>query len=130
MKNRVMMLATLMLLVSIGVPRHASAVSPSPVPGEFEEEEMEGVKVKGESVCLFQSGTADVRKAIKVNDILPVYREQMSHEPREVGKVRVLIYVSEDYLKGQVVEGEIRAGDIARKGDAASVVISADSTCR
>ncbi|MDA8099403.1 MAG: hypothetical protein M0042_07245 [Nitrospiraceae bacterium] len=124
------MIAVLTLLMSIGMPRFAYAVSPSPVPGEIEEKELKGVKVKGQSLCLFQSGTEDVRKAFIVNDVIPVYREGTSHDLTEVGKIKVLSYVGVDYLKGEVVEGEIRTGDIAKKGNAASLVVSAGDACR
>lgn len=67
--------------------------------------------------------------AINTNDILTVYRESTSHELMEVGKIKVLSYVREDYLKGKVVEGEIKAGDIAKKGDVASLIISSGDKC-
>ncbi len=129
--KRVMWILIIMFLpLSAGLPLRANAVSPSPIPGELEERIAEGIKVKGETVCLFQSGTMDVKKEIKINDILPVYRESKSHELKEVGKIKVLSYVGEDYLKGEVVEGELKAGDIAKKGDVASLVISSENSCK
>jgi hypothetical protein len=107
----------------------ANAVSPSPIPGERAEKAAKGIKVKGETVCLFQSGTPDVKMAISTGDVLVVYRESESHELKEVGKIKVLSYVGEDYLKGEVVEGELKAGDIAKKGDVASLVISSGDKC-
>jgi hypothetical protein len=86
--------------------------------------------VKGTLICLFQSGTADVKKVISVKDVLPVYRENKSHELKEVGKIKVLSYVREDYLKGEVIEGEIQAGDIVKKGEAASLIISSENSCQ
>lgn len=123
-------LIVMFLPLSVGLPLCASAVSPSPIPGELEEKAAKGIMVKGTVVCLFQSGTADVRKAINVNDILPVYRGSESHEFKEVGKIKVLSYEGEDYLKGEVVDGELKAGDIAKKGDAASLIISEKSSCK
>jgi hypothetical protein len=84
---------------------------------------------KGDIVCLFQSGTADVRKGITVNDVHPVYRETKSHELLEVGKIKVLSYSGADYIKGEVIEGELKAGDIAKKGDVASLIISSGDKC-
>jgi len=48
----------------------------------------------------------------------------------EVGKIRVLSYVGEDYIKGEVIEGELKAGDIAEKGDVASLIISSENSCK
>ena len=118
-----------LLISCMGLPQLVNAVSWSPLQEEREEKIERGIMVKGTVVCLFQSGTADVKKAININDILPVYRESKSHELKEVGKIKVLSYAGEDYLKGEVVEGELRAGDIAKKGDVASLIISSDDKC-
>ena len=129
MKKIGKVLAVLLILCT-GLPQLANAVSWSPLQEEREEKAIKGILVKGTVVCLFQSGTADVKKAININDILPVYRENKSHELKEVGKIKVLSYVGEDYLKGEVVEGELKAGDIAKKGDVASLIISSDDKCK
>jgi hypothetical protein len=121
---------TIAFIICLGSPFLANAVSPSPIPGERAEKAAKGIKVKGAFVCLFQSGTADVKKEINVNDILTVYREDRDRQLKEVGKIRVLSYVGEDYLKGEVVEGELMPGDIARKGEVASLVISTDDKCK
>lgn len=129
MKNIAKLLAVLLIFCA-GLPQFVNAVSWSPVQEEREEKAAKGIMVKGTVVCLFQSGTADVKKAININDILPVYREGKTRELREVGKIRVISYTGEDYLKGEVVEGEIKAGDIAKKGDVASLVISSENSCK
>jgi hypothetical protein len=120
----------LFLWATLVFPLRANAVVFSPIPAEREEKAAKGIMEKGDIVCLFQSGTADVRKAITVNDVLPVYRESKSHELVEVGKIRVLSYVGEDYIKGEVIEGELKAGDIAEKGDVASLIISSENSCK
>jgi len=117
------------LWASLVFPLRANAVVFSPIPAEREENAVKGIMEKGDIVCLFQSGTADVRKGITVNDVLPVYRETKSHELLEVGKVKVLSYVGADYIKGEVIEGELKAGDIAKKGDVASLIISSGDKC-
>jgi hypothetical protein len=96
---------------------------------EQAEKAAKGIMGKGATVCLFQSGTADVRKEIHINDILIVYQEHQNHQLNEVGKIKILTYVGGDYLKGEVVEGEVKAGDIAKKGDVATLVISAEDKC-
>jgi hypothetical protein len=123
-------LLSVLLVSCMGLPQLVNAVSWSPLQEEREEKAAKGIMVKGTVVCLFQSGTADVKKAINVNDILPVYRESKSDELKEVGKIKVLSYVGEDYLKGEVVEGELKAGDIAKKEDAASLIISSENSCK
>ena len=130
MKKIVKLLAVLLIFLCAGLPQLVNAVSWSPLQEERDEKVAKGIMVKGTVVCLFQSGTADVKKAIKVNDILPVYRENKSHELKEVGKIKMLSYRGEDYLQGEVVEGEIKAGDIAKKGAVASLIISSENSCK
>jgi len=129
MKNIAKLLAVL-LISCMGLPQLVNAVSWSPLQEEREEKAAKGIMVRGTVVCLFQSGTVDVKKAININDILPVYRESKSPELKEVGKIKVLSYVGEDYLKGEVVEGELKAGDIAKKGDVAGLIISSENSCK
>ena len=129
MKTIVKILIAVLILIT-GAPLLANAVSWSPSEIEREEKAAKGIMEKGAVVCLFQSGTADVKKEIHVNDILIVYRESRSHQLQEVGKIRVLTYVGEDYLKGEVVEGEVKAGDIAKKGDVASLIITESKICK
>jgi hypothetical protein len=130
MEIRFQLLAALILSGILGFFGTTYAVSPSPVPEELAEKAAKGIKVKGETVCLFQSGTEYVKKAIGIGDVLVVYREGPKHDLKEVGKIKVLSYIGEDYLKGEVVEGEVMAGDIAKKGDVASLVISSGDKCK
>jgi len=123
-------LLAVLLISCMGPPQLANAVSWSPLQEEREEKAAKGIMEKGTIVCLFQSGTEDVKKAININDILPVYRESKSHELQEVGKIKVLSYVGEDYLKGEVVDGELKVGDVAKKGDVASLIISSGDKCK
>jgi len=124
------LIAVLILTGVLGYVGFAEAVSPSPVPEELAEKAAKGIKVKGEVVCLFESGTEDIKKDIHVNDILTVYREDRDHRIIKVGKIRILSYIGDDYLKGEVTEGEVQAGDIAKKGNIASLVISSSVTCK
>jgi len=123
-------LLVILLILCVGLPPIVNAVSWSPLEEEREAKEAKGIMVKGTVVCLFQSGTTDVKKAIYVHDILSVYRESKSHELKEVAKIKVLSFVGEDYLKGEIVEGELKAGDIAKKGDVASLIISSGKSCK
>ncbi len=125
----VLTIAFAMLSFMAVLPESVHAVSFSPVPAENEERAAKGIRGKGETVCLFQSGTAEIRKTIAIGDVLSVYRQENSGAVREIGKIRVLSYGGEDYLKGTVVEGEVMAGDVAKKGDIAGLIISSEDKC-
>lgn len=118
------------LIAWMSLPVLAHAVSWSPLQEEREEKAAKGIREKGAIVCLFQSGTVEIRKEIHPGDVLSVYREDRGHRLKEVGKVKILAYAGEDYLKGEVVEGELMPGDVAKKGDVASLVISSEEKCR
>lgn len=128
--NKIGKLLAALLISCLGLPQLVHAVSWSPLVEEREEEAAKGIKMKGAIVCLFESGTLDVKKSINTGDVLVVYRESKSRELLEVGKIKVLSYSGENYLKGKVVEGEIKAGDIAKKGDVASLIISSENRCK
>ena len=128
--NKIAELLAVLLIICAGLPQLVNAVSWSPIEEERVEKAAKGIVEKGAMVCLFQSGTADVKKAISIGDILVVYAEGPKHELKEVGKIKILSYSGEDYLKGEVVEGEIKPGDIAKKGEVASLVISSGDKCK
>ena len=123
-------LLVVLLISCVGLPQLVHAVSWSPLQEEGEEETAQGIMVKGTVVCLFESGTADVKKTITIGDTLVVYRENKSHELKAVGKIKMLSYSGQYYLKGEVIEGEIKAGDIAKKGDVATLIISPGKSCK
>ncbi|WP_236685521.1 hypothetical protein [Geobacter pickeringii] len=79
----------------------------------------------GNKVHLFHSGTADVKKEICLNDVVTVYREiGGAKNPKviEVGEVKVLSYVGEHYFEAEVVKGEVKPGDVAKKDSAACLI--------
>jgi len=89
----------------------------------------------GSKIYLFHSGTADVRRAIKVSDVLKVYREYPSGFPwevKEIGKVRILENAGEHYFKGEVIEGEVEPGFLAKKGRVSCFITSfiSNTHCR
>ncbi len=100
------------------------AVSPM---GVFAQEKVrsEVVMKTGNKVHLFHSGTADVKKDICLNDVIPVYRETPSGGHltiKEVGKVKVLGYAGPHYFEAEVVKGEVKVGDVAKKEGAYCLV--------
>ncbi len=118
------------LIVCTVMPWLAHAVAWSPEAAEHEEKAAKGIKIAGDIVCLFQSGTVEVRKIIHVGDVLPVYRENRDRQAHPVGKVKILVFVRENYLKAEVVEGELMTGDVAKKGDVATLLISSGDNCQ
>ncbi len=118
------------LIVCTVLPWLAYAVAWSPEAAEREEKAVKGIKTTGDIVCLFQSGTAGVRNIIHVGDVLPVYREKRDHQAHPAGKVKILDYVGEDYMKAEVVEGELMTGDVAKKEEVASLLLSSQDKCQ
>jgi hypothetical protein len=104
-------------------PLHAVSYPPSgEEPTYLKDQEI--MKV-GALVHLFHSGTEDVRSAIKVNDILTVYREyppDISGISKAYGKVKVVGSLGDYYFEGEVVEGYVLPGYIALKGNVACLV--------
>jgi len=89
----------------------------------------EVVMKEGNKVHLFHSGTQEVKKEICLNDVITVYRDipagyrtlkgaDQVKTLKEVGKVKVLSYIGDHYFEAEVVEGQIRSGDVAKKAAA------------
>jgi hypothetical protein len=113
----------LLLLLAISAPLAALAVSYPPQ--LYHRETRHDKFVKGDTVYLFHSGTDDVKKTIHVNDTLAVFRITPSCEVAPVGIIKVVSFVGETYIKGEVFAGEIRPDDITKKENVSCLVISA-----
>lgn len=116
MRRIIYIIALFTLTVMVAAPLTAQAAEK--VKGEV-------VMKTGKKVHLFHSGTADVKKEICLKDVIPVYRETMGGghtQTKEVGKVKVLSYAGEHYFEAEVVSGEIKVGDIAKKETASCLV--------
>ncbi|NTU42736.1 MAG: hypothetical protein HGA78_06725 [Nitrospirales bacterium] len=124
MKRQWISLFILPLLLT-GISTAVSAATYMPFPLYLREESAGMVMKAGQTIHLFHSGTPDVRHEIYQNDILAVYRISPLCEVQAVGRIRVVSYVGETYLKGEVVEGEIKPNDVAKKGGVSCLVISA-----
>jgi hypothetical protein len=116
MKKIVTFLTVLALLSLIEASLVAHATTYFPFIEEHSRLKEKAVMKVGAVLYLFHSNTRDVKKTIAVKDILVVYRENSSCELREVGKIKVLSFANENYVKGEVVEGEATLDDIAKKG--------------
>lgn len=91
----------------------------------------EVVMKMGKKLHLFHGGNVEAQKEIAIGDVLLVYREySKSRLPREtptraekeVGEVKVLSFIGEHYFEAEIVKGEIKIGDIAKK-DATSLLV-------
>jgi hypothetical protein len=118
-------LCCVLFFLGLSIPLAVFAVSYVPAPLYHQHERIETTMGIGETVYLFHSGTDDVRRTIHVNDILTVHRIDPSCQVTTVGRIKVLSYIGETYLKGVVIEGKIKANDIARKGDVSCLIILA-----
>ena len=83
----------------------------------------EVVMKMGNKVHLFHSSKVEAQKDIAINDVLPVYRiSGKSHQEKEVGAVKVLSFTGEHYFEAEIIKGEIKIGDIAKK-DASALLV-------
>jgi hypothetical protein len=91
--------------------------------------ETEAMK-EGTIVYLFHSGVPNIREAIGSGDILPVYREDPCCKVIETGKIKVLAYAGKNYIKAEVAQGEIKPGDVAKKGALSFLIIVFGCDCK
>lgn len=83
----------------------------------------EVVMKMGNKVHLFHSSKVDAQKEIAINDVLPVYRlNGKTRQEKEVGSVKVLSFSGEHYFEAEIIKGEIKIGDVAKK-DASSLLV-------
>jgi hypothetical protein len=126
MKKKIAIVFIMILLfTSISAPLFVSAVSYPPPSLYHRKDKGETVMKVGQIVYLFHSGKDVVKKTIHANNILTVYRISTSCEISPVGIIRVLSYIGETYIKAEVLEGEIRPDDIAKKENVSCLVILA-----
>ncbi len=77
----------------------------------------------GQTVRLFHGGTAEAKKLFCKDETVPIYRYDRNRQKKQVGKVKLGVFVGEEFIDGVVVEGEVRRGDMAIKGSAACLVV-------
>lgn len=129
MKTRLIcIILTMLLSAAICTPLNAFALSYPPAPLYHRLGKAATVMTPGSIIHMFHSGTDEIKNAVRADDILIVYRINTSCEVKEVGKIKIISYVGETYLSGEVVEGEIKPNDIAKKGKISLLIISA-GTC-
>jgi hypothetical protein len=102
-----------------------SAMVALPVIGQAADRDIknEVVMKMGNRVHLFHSSKVAAQKDIAINDVLPVFRLiGKNQQEEEVGKVRVLSFKGEHYFEAEIIKGEIKVGDIAKKNASALLV--------
>jgi hypothetical protein len=83
----------------------------------------------GRVVRLFQSGTEEIRIESSVRDTLTVYRQGNSCELTPVGSIVVISVSGSYFVSGKIISGEIKTGDIVKKGLIACIIIASDDKC-
>jgi hypothetical protein len=121
MKKGLLLLLVIPLFLTS--PVHAVSYPPSgQEPSYLKEEE---VLTAGAIVHMFHSGTPDVRTAIKINDVLTVYRDyppDLGVVTKQTGKVKVINTLGDYYFAGEVIEGFVQPGSLALKGTVACII--------
>ena len=83
----------------------------------------EVVMKMGNKVHLFHSSNVETQKDIAINDVLPVFRMSgKTRQEKEVGAVKVLSFIGEHYFEAEIIKGEVKIGDIAKK-DTSSLLV-------
>ena len=129
MKKIIQFAMTLMLFVGIAAPLTAHATSYVPFLEEHRQFKEKTAMKAGSPVYLFHSGIQDPQTTVPIGDTLAVFRRDPSCELKPVGKIKVLSYAGDNYIRAVVVEGEIRLDDIVRKASTALLVIFSDNRC-
>lgn len=108
MKRFVTMIPLLVLCIMVAAPLV--------VEGAGKKTKNEVVMKIGNKVNLFHSSDVAAQKEIAVGDVLPVYRTSgKSPQAKQVGEVKVLGFISEHYFEAEIVKGDVKVGDIAKK---------------
>lgn len=125
MNRRIAIIFVISLLSAAGSSMIASAVSFYP-PRLYHPEKRHEKFLKGDTVYLFHSSADFAGKTIHPGEIITVYRVSANCEIAPIGLIKVMEFVGDIYIKGEVFAGELRPDDLARKGEVSCLVISAD----
>ena len=118
MKNIFKIITLLALSVMLAIPVVSQAAD--------KKAKSEVVMKMGDKVRLFHSGNVAAQKEIAINDVLQVYRISGKNSLEKViGEVKVLSFEGEHYFVAEIIKGEFRVGDLAKKGDTALLCLPA-----
>ncbi len=115
MKNIFKIITLLALSVMLAIPVVSQAAD--------KKAKSEIIMKMGGKVHLFHSSNVEAQKEIAINDVLQVYRVSGKNRlEKEIGAVKVLSFIGEHYFEAEIIKGEIKVGDLAKKGDASLLV--------
>lgn len=115
MKKLTVLFSAAMIMMFVAMPLAAQA-NPQKAKSEV-------VMKIGNKLHLFHSGKVETQKEIAIGDFITVFRAfGKSGQQKEVGQVKVLSFIGEHYFEAEIVKGEIKIGDIAKK-DATSMLV-------
>jgi len=115
MKKLTLMITLLAISIMVAAPLTVHAAG--------KKAKSEVVMKMGSKLHLFHSGKVAAQNEIAVADVLTVYRESgKTHQQKEVGQVKVLSFVGDHYFEAEIVKGEIKVGDIAKKDETSLLV--------
>lgn len=82
------------------------------------------VMVTGDIVHLFYGGSKEASAVFCPNETVQVYRQEPRKRLRyvEQGKVQITRIIDENYVEGKVIEGNVKPGYVARKGNVSCLV--------
>jgi hypothetical protein len=106
-------MAVLLAAVIVG-PMKAYGTSYDPLP-HGEEGTAATAMAPGATVYLFHSGTEEVRRSMRVGDVLVVSRPGEYGTSRTVGKIQVAAPAGAFCLRGEVLDGSIHLQDLASR---------------
>ncbi len=115
MKKLTVLFSAAMIMMFVAMPLAAQA-SPKKAKSEV-------VMKMGNKLHLFHSGNVEAQNEIAIGDVITVFRTYgKSNQQKEVGQVKVLSFIGAHYFEAEIVKGEIKVGDIAKK-DATSMLV-------
>jgi len=100
----------------------AIAIMVSGVALTYAQKQPQKVKVKiemkaGDEVTLFYGGGGSIKEEFPIGEVMGVYSRDRAfglNENVRIGKVKILGYGGETFVKAQVVEGTIGPGDVVK----------------
>jgi len=100
-----------------------AVAAPLTVHAAGNKEKGEVVMKMGNKVHLFHSSKVEAQKEIAVGEVLPVFRESVKgQQEKEVGQVKVTSFVGQHYFEAEIIKGQVKVGDVAKKADSAYLV--------
>ena len=71
----------------------------------------------GDQVTLFYGGSGDIKKQFPIGKVINVYARNRAfglNYNQMVGKVKILSFEGDNFIKAQVIEGIIHSGDVVK----------------